>query len=228
MTYPLIQCVHTSAGHNLPVSRIVIHGTVSPCVAGGARNVARYFQQQNSGGSAQYLVDPGEIVQCATDDTICWHAPPNQGSIGIELCDPVSGSAARWADASHDKMLRLAAGLVRSLCAKYGIPVVKLSVADLLAGKHGICGHVDVSQAWHQTDHTDPGASFPWPKFIGYIAGTTPTPTPTPEVDMPLTDADAIKVAEQVWHRFVIHTPTGNVSLADALARIIADIEARK
>ena len=78
---------------------------------------------------------------------------------------------------------------------------------------------------WTNTPAPLPGPASPIPPVF---TKPTPVPTPTPEVDMPLTDADAIKVAEQVWRRFVIHTPNGGtMSLADTLAKILADVEAK-
>lgn len=168
---------HTS-GTQRSVTRIVIHATVSPCVTGGAQAVAKYFQSKKAGGSAHYVVDPREIVRCYDESAICWHAPPNTGSIGIELCDPQKGPAARWQDDDHQAMLKLAAGLVRRVAARWDVPLRRLSVADLKAGRHGICGHVDVSNAFRQTDHSDPGDGFPWAAFMDLVKGDQPEPTP--------------------------------------------------
>ncbi|WP_446924560.1 hypothetical protein, partial [Klebsiella pneumoniae] len=44
-------------------------------------------------------------------------------------------------------------------------------MADLKAGKRGVCGHVDVTDAWHQSDHDDPGPWFPWDKFMAVVNG---------------------------------------------------------
>lgn len=161
------------------VTRIVIHGTVSPCVPGGAVNVARYFQTAGAGGSAHYVVDPNETVSCLKETVIGWHAPPNTGSIGIELCDPQKGASARWADANHEAMLERAAALVREVAARWHVPLTKLTVAQVKAGKHGVCGHVDVSKAFGQTDHTDPGTGFPWAHFMNLVTGDS---TPPPQV----------------------------------------------
>ncbi|MER7126733.1 peptidoglycan recognition protein family protein [Micrococcus luteus] len=158
-------------GTQVSVSRIVIHATVSPCVEGGARAVAGYFQLASAGGSAHYTVDPGEVVASVREDTVAYHAPPNTGSIGIELCDPQKGSASRWADRSHQEMLRRAAVLVRQVAARWDVPLRRLSVAEVRAGKRGICGHVDVSRAFGQTDHSDPGTGFPWEAFMAMVTG---------------------------------------------------------
>jgi len=162
------------------VTRIVIHGTVSPCQDGGARGNASYFQDPNSGGLAHYIVDPSEIVQTCDEDLACWHAPPNANSLGVEFCDPQQGDPARWQDGPHQQMLALGARLVADLCARHGIPVTHIDAGGLLNGQRGIPGHVDVSQAWHQSDHTDPGPDFPWQQFLALVAGPAAPPKPQP------------------------------------------------
>lgn len=172
MTYPAPNPPMISArwhGGTQTPHRIVIHATVSPCEAGGARNVAHFFATEDNKTSAHYVVDPGEVVQTVGDHTVAYHAPPNQDSLGVELCDPQTGSPSRWGNKAHVAMLERTATLVAQLCLAYDIPVARLSPGDLRAGKRGISGHVDVSNAWHQTTHTDPGTGFPWAKFLGLV-----------------------------------------------------------
>lgn len=167
---------HTSTGSNKPIHRVVIHSTVSPCVPGGAENIARYFKTPQATGSAHYVVDPVEVVQVVYDSVIAWHAPPNDNSLGIEMCDnpgPVPtakvGSAAykaalrswRWIVPDQRRMLRRTAQLTAELCVAYSVPVRWLTPSDLLAGKHGITTHANVTAAWHQSTHWDPGF---WPR----------------------------------------------------------------
>lgn len=219
LTAAFIQADHTSVGSNLPVTRIVIHGTVSRTFIGGAVSVAGYFTSPLSGGSAHYVVDPATVVQCVAEETIAWHAPPNQGSLGIELCDLVDYSEAqsydwarfpneaawnaRWDLPDFDNMLLLGAALTRELATKYSVPLTEIGPSNLLAGAWGLCGHIDVSNAWHQSDHHDPGVTFPWGRFMSYV---TNPPTPTPAVPTPVqewfdmspipqTDLDAIASA---------------------------------
>lgn len=147
---------------NKPIHRIVIHSTVSDCKPGGARAIAAYFRSSSAGGSAHYIVDPAEVIQSGYDDLICWHAPPNTHSLGVELCDrPDPSSKARWRDDNHRAMLERAAHLTAQLCAAYGVPPVYVDVAGLAAGRHGITTHADVSKAFKQSTHWDPGA---WPR----------------------------------------------------------------
>ncbi|MGH3095111.1 MAG: hypothetical protein ACRDMV_03825, partial [Streptosporangiales bacterium] len=76
--------------------------------------------------------------------------------------------ASRWLHGDHLKMLHRSAALVARLCDKYDIPVRHIGPAELRAGKRGICGHIDVTRAWHQTTHTDP-AGFPWNRFLKMV-----------------------------------------------------------
>ena len=92
---------HSTKGDNKPINRIVIHSTVTPCGEGWAEKVANYFRSEKAGGSAHYVVDPLVTLQTAWDNTICWHAPPNKGSIGVEMTDNPSEGYIRWRDVNH-------------------------------------------------------------------------------------------------------------------------------
>ncbi len=150
-------------GKQTKINLIVIHGTVSPTRPGQALATAKYFQTLTRASSAHYTVDPEEIVQSVPDNIVAYHCGRNSNSLGIELCDPVAGSADRWNDEPHRKMLRLATGLVKELCDKHGVPFRKLTPAQVRAGERGICGHVDIRDAFPgSTTHYDPGPGFPW------------------------------------------------------------------
>lgn len=153
---------HTSPGSNKPIRRVVIHSTVSPTVEGGARNIAQYFRSPAAGGSAHYVVDPGEVVQVVYDGVIAWHAPPNAGSLGIEMCDmPKPTDASRWDDKPHQRMLERTAQLTAQLCLAYDVPAWFRWSWQLRLGMRGVTTHNMVSKAWHQSSHWDPGA---WPR----------------------------------------------------------------
>ena len=165
---PYIPAKH-QGGHQASIDRIVIHGTVSRTYCGGAKAIARYFQDPTYVSSAHYVVDPCSEFQCVYDHTVAWHDGTNTNSIGIELCDLVEGPLSRWDDKPHQAMLVRAARLVRQLCLAYGIPMRKLTPAQIRAGQKGICGHADMRDAFPgSTSHWDPGA-FPWGRFIGLV-----------------------------------------------------------
>lgn len=181
-----------SRGSNKPIKRVVIHCTVSPTEQGGARNIARYFRSPGAAGSAHYVVDPGEVVQSAWDSVICWHAPPNPNTLGVELCDPMKGKDSRWGDGDHRRMLAHAARLVAQLCLAYDVPIKRRGRVALRLGRRGITGHVDVAKAFGQSTHWDPGPGFPWRRFMRLVRAAAddlrdpqpppaPKPEPTPE-----------------------------------------------
>ena len=171
------------SGKQTTIDRIVFHSTVSPCVPGGALNNARWFQNPNSGELAHYVVDPVEVIQCCPDDIVAWHAPPNPRSIGIELCDWSQGDPNRWNDYAHKRMLMLARDLLHDLCHRHNVPLRYIDAAGLRVGKHGITTHYEVSQAFHQSDHTDPGPGFA--PTMAYLLPISPPVVVKPKVHNP-------------------------------------------
>lgn len=167
---------HSGRG-NHPVDHIVIHSAVMPCEAGRARQLAEMNQRGSSGGSWHYSVDPYEEFQCSWDSYVCWAAPPNPHKIHIEMADnpgPVPDlprdsakwkklkASWRWARKPQRLMLRRTARLTAELALGYDIPIRFVGVPGLLAGKRGITVHDNVSRAFKQSTHWDPGF---WPRF---------------------------------------------------------------
>jgi hypothetical protein len=176
-----VQAYHVSAGSNLPVTRVVIHDEEYPVSSRSAEDVAAYFATSAAAGSAHYVVDADSEQHCVRDNAIAWHAPPNQGSIGIEMDGYARFTTAEWMQPGSQGSLKTAARRTAELCRRFGIPFDWLSVNDLLAGRHGITSHANVSAAWHQSNHTDPGPQFPAAEFMALVriaAGDPAPPTP--------------------------------------------------
>jgi N-acetyl-anhydromuramyl-L-alanine amidase AmpD len=162
-------------GSQSHIRLIVMHCTVSPCKNGGARSIANYFATTTNKTSAHYVRDPSETIQCVYDHTVAYHCGTNSNSIGYELCDPMSGSSARWNDSNHLQMLQGAADDVAILCREYGIPNRHLTVEQIRAGEKGLCGHADMRDAYPgSTTHYDPGTDFPWTYFLDLVGGIVP------------------------------------------------------
>lgn len=153
------------AGHHGGAQRpmlIVMHSTVSPCAVGGARAIARYFRDTDKAVSAHYVVDPSETVQCVRDHTVAYHCGHNQDSIGVEMCEfPSLTNMARWFTRPHRLMRRRAVNLTARLCLAYGIEPYYQGARALKAGKLGVTTHRQMSLAFHQSSHWDPGV---WPR----------------------------------------------------------------
>ena len=173
-----------------PAHLIVIHTSEQPkATTTSAQSLASFISTpatSTNTASYHYAVDLDDVVPLVDEDDIAYHAPPNWRGIGICL----TGAAARdWTgvtDGVDDTPeLELAAAKVADICRRRSIPVRRLTVEQMRAGERGIVGHVDVSAAWGQTNHTDPGTGFPWTSFLAlvdrYLTITTPKePTPMP------------------------------------------------
>lgn len=174
-----IQAAHVSRGSNDHPTRWVVHATC-PGVGysraskpGTAHGTAKYFASPSSGGSAHYTVGVEglpKLEHSVRESQIAWQAPPNPHSLGMELTAEASYTRAQWLSDEVKPVVLAGADLTAERCPELGIPLVRISVADLLAGRHGICGHVDVSTAWKQSTHWDPGPNFPWDVFMNRVA----------------------------------------------------------
>ena len=179
-------------GDNANPTRVVIHSTAPgtgfprASAAGTALGTARYFASAAAGGSAHYIVDVAGEQHCVPDDTIAYHAPPNERSLGIEICSEAFYTRDQWLSPQVWPAVVRAASRTAELCARFGIPKVRIGPAQLRAGARGLCGHIDISNAFGQTSHTDPGPNFPWNDFLAAVTGGGTTPAPASRKDDPL------------------------------------------
>jgi N-acetyl-anhydromuramyl-L-alanine amidase AmpD len=152
---------------------IVIHDMEAPEKGTTAESVAQYFARQRkgpNGSSAHYCVDNNSVVQCVKDSDIAWHAPyVNHDSIGIEHAGYAHQNRHQWVDQFSKMMLARSAKLAARKSIEYGIPVKRLTVKQLKAGKAGFIGHVDASAAYTPGGHGDPGRSFPWDIYLDMV-----------------------------------------------------------
>jgi N-acetyl-anhydromuramyl-L-alanine amidase AmpD len=164
---------------------IVIHTAECGERKGAARGVASWFQNPAARGSAHATVDADEIVQHMGWDEKAAHArggDANATGVGIEHAGRASQTAAEWGDDYSRRMLERSAALVAELCARYGIPPVRLTPAQVAAGEHGICGHADVTAAYAvRGGHTDPGPDFPWDRYMSMVRGAGWQAVPDPQ-----------------------------------------------
>ena len=162
------------------ISGICIHVTVnSP--GSPAEGVANY-QINSESGSYHELVDTRPVVLVEnTDDWVTWSAGQTSNYRHLHRSFVMRGSESDAEWRRYDAMLRAGAQRDAAWAKRYNIPIVKLSAADLRAGKRGFFGHSDTAAAWGETDHTDPGEGFPWPYYLQlvreYQSGTA-APTP--------------------------------------------------
>lgn len=166
-----VQARNYTPANRTSVDVIVVHTMETPESAGRAWSVAQWFGGSTAPqASAHYCVDDTEVVQSVKDEDVAWHAPgANSDGIGIEHAGAASQSKAQWQDPYSAAQLKLSAKLAASLASRYEIPVKWLSVEDLKDNKRGITSHNNVSLAFRQSTHTDPGVSFPVDRYLKMV-----------------------------------------------------------
>lgn len=159
-------------GKKRTVRVVVIHDMEADESKKTAENVAHYFATTDTKASAHICVDNDSTIQCVMDNNVAWAAPgANNDGIQIELAGYGKQTKDEWMDDYSKALLERAADATAQYCLKYGIPVVHLTNEELEAGKKGIVGHVQVSQVYKKSNHTDPGPNFPWLYFISQVEG---------------------------------------------------------
>jgi hypothetical protein len=165
---------HHGGKTNLPINRLVVHCTAGsePRVPGAARATVRYSESTDRPSSYHYIADAEERLQYVYDSWVAYHAPPNEHSLGYELCCSLSNQGkGHWDLLDHKKMIKMVSRDFARLALAYDVPIRKIGKVGLLLGRKGICGHNDISVSWGQTSHWDPGPYFPWYVFIRLIRG---------------------------------------------------------
>lgn len=138
---------------------IVLHSTES---TGTAAAVASYFQSPSSGGSSQVVVGEDGAFQCVPDLRQPAGAPgANSDGLHIEVVGLAKWTREEWLSRAP-KALRRCAEVLGQWARDYKIPLAFLDAADLKEGvRRGVTTHYEVSQAFKQSDHWDPGKGFP-------------------------------------------------------------------
>ncbi len=118
--------------------------------------------------SCTYVVDTDSVTECVPPNLTAWHCghTGNARSEGIELCGRANQTREQWFDALSLPMLNIAARLVAERCKVHSIPIRFVDSELLREGLRGITTHAEVSRAWGESRHTDPGPNFPMQEFI--------------------------------------------------------------
>lgn len=126
-----------------------------------------------------------------------YHAPPVNATMW-SICMPgkAAQTRAQWLGDVSRQYIR---GVARYVVDRWhddrcAWPLELIDAAELVAAhadvaNHpaGYTAHAEVSKAWHKTDHTDPGSSFPWDVLADDIAALTAPISPPPVETKPTT-----------------------------------------
>lgn len=139
-------------------------------------------------GASYHAVTDGDnaaYIQVLPATAGPYSAPP-LNKTWWHICCPGKAGQTReqWLDARSRGQIKALAKFIVDKHNIDGFPIKKLTVAELQAGGEGYVGHADVSYAFKQSDHTDPGKNFPWDVLAADITALLYHPTdPSPKED---------------------------------------------
>lgn len=139
-----------------------------------AVDMATYQLSPAAGGSYHLVIDAGgDVVRENDDEYQPWAAMQTGNRIGFHfsLAGQAAFTRAQWLN--RTPQLEALADVLSAYSQRYGIPLRRINPDELRNGVRGVCGHHDVSLAYGESDHTDPGAEFPYDVVIA-MAGDNP------------------------------------------------------
>lgn len=193
-------------------------------------NVAKWQLNRANGSSYNLLFGAdGRTVRGNDDNYIPWSAGQTGNRFGVHgsAVGRASRSRADWL--KFPRQLESMARWAADLNQRYNIPLKWLTASEVRAGARGFCGHAEISNAWKEVNHTDPGRGFPHDLILtraaeiarGEIAHTPPDVVK--DNDMPddnRTDLILDQHLGHPWREMNGWTQLGGRSIVDALAAI--------
>ena len=121
--------------------------------------------------ASNYIADESTTVQCIREKDISFSAghEGNVRTISIEAARHAADSRERWLEGTTLDRL---ANQCACIAFRGGPPLVKRSASEFRDGERGLVGHKDISDAFHESDHWDPGPNFPWDVLIERATAT--------------------------------------------------------
>ena len=137
------------------------------------QSLGSYFQNPASGVSSHVGIDdtPGTVGEYVQPGNKAWtQGNANPYSVAAELCAFAAWSLPEWQ--GHGTMLQNTAQWVAEECARFGIPLRKLTASQAQGGQAGVCQHADLGASGG--GHWDCGPGFPMDDVLAMAAGQPP------------------------------------------------------
>ena len=144
-----------------PARFVAVHTT-----EGGdtVRGIAEWQLKRSAQSSYHLLIArDGTSIRSNDDPFIPWSAMAtgNRTCYHVALAGRAALKRKEWL--ARGEQLDTLADVLAHYSAEYSIPLRKVGAAALRAGTPGgVVGHADISEAWRETDHWDPGPDFPY------------------------------------------------------------------
>ena len=139
------------------------------------QSLGAYFQGDVGVSSHTGIDDtPGVIGEYVPPGFKAWtQGNANPYAIATELCGFAAWTSGEWA--VHETMLANCAAWIAEECARFGLPIRRLTASEAQGGAAGVCDHAALGASGG--GHWDVGHSFPWEKVLAMATGGTPPTT---------------------------------------------------
>lgn len=187
----------------LPPAWVVIHTSEGGEGGRSADNLAGYLTAPGDratstggryGSSYHAIADVAMRIIPAVHDGFVSYSAPGANTEGLHVCIPGRAGQTReqWLDDVSRSMIRTVAGYLVDMHSLYGIPPLRLTVAELRAGTRGYTDHAGIRDAFGRTTHYDVGPNFPWDVLAADVRELSRPVQPNPQ---PPKDNDDMQTA---------------------------------
>ena len=173
----------------LPPLWVVLHTSEGAEGDSAAESLAGYLERPgdrptSSGGrygsSYHAIADNGlRVIPCVPDHLVAYSAP-GSNTEGLHICIPGRAGQTRleWLTGASRGAIATVAAFLLDTRDRYGIPVERLTAAEVSSRTRGYCDHATIRDAFGKTTHYDVGPEFPWDVLaddIRYLSNNPPT-----------------------------------------------------
>lgn len=216
---------NANSGYRTSPPRLGVFHTTENSDTTDAEAVARWQQNRSNESSYNVLFGTGgKSVRSNDDNIVPWSAMWSGNHAGLHGSAIGRASRSREDWLKFPKQMEVMAEWAADVHKRHGIPLIWRDAAEVAAGKWGFCGHKEISDAFKESTHTDPGPGFPHDVVLARAQ----------EIAYPLKDetgSDAVGKDEQrslildqlvghPWEEWPGWPQLGGMSLVDAVATI--------